>query len=245
MTEQTVKATTEELGEITLPVEEKALLDKMVETGVLRGRKHSRTNPKMNPYIWGTRRGVDIFDLLETMRLLKSAGEFLKTLVDGKKPIFVVCGKPAIKDIIEDFAKKNNFPFVTERYLGGTLTNWKTISKRIETMKKLRMEKERGELTRYTKKERLMLDRKMEKMNTLFSGFENMGGLPAAILVVDPIEHRTVVHEANLLKIPVIGIASSDCNPDLVTHLIPANDNSRLSVSFLLAELEKIAQSAK
>jgi small subunit ribosomal protein S2 len=199
----------------------------------------------MNPYIWGTRRGVDIFDLLETIRLLKIAGNFLRTLVAEKKPVFVVCGKPALKDIIEDFAKRNNFSFVTERYLGGTLTNWKTLSKRIDTMKRLRLEKERGELNRYTKKERLMLDRKMIKMETLFSGFENMGGNPAAILVVDPIEHRTVVHEANLLKIPVIGIASSDCNPDLISHLIPANDNSRLSVSFLLNELEKIAQVTK
>lgn len=222
-----------------LSPEEMAAVEEMIDAGVLHGRKHSRLNPKMSKYILNTRRGIDIFDLLQTKSLLEKAIVFLKDLMDKDLPVLVVCTKPAIKDLARDFAGKFNFPYVTERWLGGTLTNFGTISKRVGYLKKLEEDKESGMLEKYTKKERLMMDRNLAKMERLFGGIKNLTELPAALLIIDVADHKIAVSEANRVKIPIIGLINTDGNPELVKYPIPCNDNARPSITWVLDKIEK------
>ncbi len=217
--------------------EEAAIIGEMVDAGVLHGRKHSCINPKMGRYILSTRRGVDIFDIQQTWQLLNKALDFLKATMEKGLPILVVGAKPASRGLVESFARRFNFPFVTERWLGGTLTNFKTIFKRVDYFKKLRSEKEAGALEKYTKKERLIIDRRLEKMKRFFGGVENLNQLPAVLIVVDVNEHGTAVREANKLHIPVVGLVNTDGNPDQIKYVIPCNDNARMSISWILGKI--------
>ena len=221
-----------------LSPEDRILVEEMIEAGVLFGRKHSRTNPKMNKFIFSTRRGIDLIDLLQTKQLLDEAGDFLKEKIEEGSTILVVSTKPNIKDMVLNFIEKYKFPYVTERWLGGTLTNHKTISKRTEYLRQLRADKESGELDKYTKKERLMLDRQLEKLERLFGGIEKMTGLPAALLVFDVAEHETAIKEAIRMNIPIVGLINTDGDPRPIKHPIPCNDNARSSVAWVLGKLE-------
>jgi len=222
-----------------LSQEEVIAVDEMINAGVLHGRKHSKLNPKMSKYTLRARRGIDVFDLLQTKTLLEKAIIFFKDLVAKDLPVLVVCTKPAAKDLAKDFADKFDFPYVTERWLGGTLTNFGTISKRVDLFKKIRSDKETGELKKYTKKERLMLDRKLEKMERLFSGIEKLTRLPAALFIIDIADHNIAVREAVILKIPIIGLINTDGDPELVQYPIPCNDNARPSISWVLGKIEE------
>ena len=221
-----------------LSPEDRILVEEMIEAGVLFGRKHSRTNPKMNKFIFSTRRGIDLIDLLQTKQLLDEAGDFLKEKIEEGSTILVVSTKPNIKDMVLNFIEKYKFPYVTERWLGGTLTNHKTISKRTEYLRQLRADKKSGELDKYTKKERLMLDRQLEKLERLFGGIEKMTGLPAALLVFDVAEHETAIKEAIRMNIPIVGLINTDGDPRPIKHPIPCNDNARSSVAWVLGKLE-------
>jgi len=222
-----------------LSPEEILTIEAMIEAGVLYGRKHSKTNPKMQKYIFGTRRGIEILDLTKTLESLDSAINFLQGLVEKNLPVLVVGVKPATKDLVENFAKSFDFPFVNERWLGGTLTNFKTITKRIDYLKKIQAERETGSLGKYTKKEQLLISRELQRMEKMFRGIDKIKDLPAALLVIDPTDHQTAIREANRLKIPVAALINSDGDPDQVQYPIPANDNARSSVMWVLDRIEK------
>ncbi|MFH1759052.1 MAG: 30S ribosomal protein S2 [Patescibacteria group bacterium] len=221
-----------------LSPEQKELVGEMIEAGVLYGRKHSKTNPKMGKYILSTRRGVDIFDLLQTAELVDKAINFLKELREQKQVVLVVGVKPAIKDLVKNFADKFSFPYVIERWIGGTLTNFKTIQKRVERLKQLRADEKSGSLEKYTKKERLLFNREKERLELLFGGIESMDQPPAALLVVDVEEHQTAIREANRLNIPIVALINTDGDPNTVKHPIPCNDNARPSVSWVLDKIQ-------
>ena len=222
-----------------LSPEELAFVNEMVEAGVWHGRKHSKLNPKMTRYIVGTRRGIDVIDLLKTKKLLDESVDFLKELIEKKLPVLVVGIKPSTNDLAKEFAEKFNWAYVTERWLGGMLTNFKVISKRIDYFKKLRSDKESGKLAKYTKKEQLMASRELDKLARNFSGIENLVDLPSAVLVVGVASHPTTIREAKRLDIPVVGLINTDGDPDDVNYLIPINDNARSSVKWALDELSK------
>lgn len=213
---------------------EMSIIEAMIEAGVLHGRKHSSTNPRMNQFIFGTRRGVDIFDLEKTAEMLNKAIGFLKKIREEGKQIVIVGVKPATKDLVRKCASVLKMPYVTERWLGGTLTNFLTIQKRIEHLVKLRSDRDSGKLEKYTKKEQLLLTRKLEKMENLFGGIETMREMPGAMLVIDTQEHLTAIREARRMKVPIVGLINTDGNPDDITYNIPCNDNARKSVGWIL-----------
>ncbi len=216
-----------------------ALLDEMMKASLFMGKRHAKTHPRMKPYLFGVRNNMEIIDLEETARLLDQAMEFVKNKVAAKGVVLLVATTPVAKDSVAELAVRLALPSVTERWLGGTLTNFKTMSKRVSHFKKLKSDKEAGRLDKYTKKERLNFDRQIAKMTRMFGGVENMERLPDVIFVVDVNKQMIPVHEAKLLKIPVVGVMNSDTDPETVNHPIPANDRSKLSVDWILARLEK------
>lgn len=226
-----------------LSPEEEVFVKEMIEAGVWHGRKHSKLNPKMSQYIVGARRGIDVIDLLRARALLDEAADFLKGVREKKEAALVVGIKPATSDLVKEFAAKFDWPYVTGRWLGGTLTNFKTIFKRVDYFKKLRADKESGALAKYTKKEQLVISWELDKLARNFSGVENMADLPAAVVVIGVSEHATTIREANRLNIPVVGLINTDGDPDKIKYPIPANDNARPSVKWVLDKLaEKLSQ---
>ena len=216
-----------------------ALLEEMMKAGLALGKRGAKTHPRMRPFVFGARGGMEIIDLEETLVFLEKAVNFIKEKISKKATILLVGTTPVVSGSVKETAQKLNLSFVTVRWLGGTLTNFKTISKRIAYFKKLKSDKEAGRWDKYTKKEKLNFDRQIEKMNTMFSGLENMDNLPDAIFVIDVNKHIIVVREADRLRIPVIGVMNTDTNPELVAYPIPANDRSKQSAEWILQQFEK------
>lgn len=222
------------------------VLEEMMKAGLFVGRRSSKTHPKMRGFILGIRNKSSLIDLEETLKMLEKAMEFIKTKAAEKEGNILLVGTaPVAKNSVEKTAKQLDLPFVTERWLGGTLTNFKTLSKRIVYFKKLKSDKEAGRLDKYTKKERLDIDRQIQKMTTMFSGVEKMESLPAALFVADVNAHLTAVREARRLKIPIVGIMNTDTDPELVDYPILANDRSKVSIDWILARLEKAVEEGR
>ena len=221
------------------------VLEEMMKAGLFIGRKNSKTHPRMRKFIFGTRNHSSVIDLEETLLLLESAIEFVKNKVAAKGTVLFVGTTPAAKKTVEETAKRLLAPYVTERWLGGTLTNFKTLSKRVSYFKKLKSDRQSGRLDKYTKKERLDFDRKIAKMTVMFSGLEEMQALPDMLLVMDVNSNMTAVREAKKLKIPVVGVMNTDTDPELVTYPIPANDRSKASLDWVLGQFEKAVMEGK
>ena len=213
------------------------LLEEMAKAGVLYGRKKTKTHPRMRKYVFATRNGVEILDIAQTWGLLESAAEFLEKTTREKGLILLVGTTPASKTLVKALADKTGLPYVTERWLGGTLTNFKTLSTRLAYFLKLRADREAGRLEKYTKKERLLIDREIDELLARFGGLVSMVDLPGALFIVDTRHEDTAVQEANQLRIPVIGLSSSDCDFSLVQYPIPANDTSVRSVTLVANDI--------
>ncbi len=203
----------------------------LFEAGAHFGYVRARRHPSAASYLFGTKDRTDIFDLEETGRRLEAAIAFAAS-VPGKQVLFVG-GKHEAIGIVKAAAERVGAPYVAGRWIGGTLTNFKNIRKRIDRLEKLVGERERGELEKYTKRERLMIDREIDELLGRFGGLVSMTDLPAALFIVDSRHENTAVLEANQLKIPVIGLSSSDCDFSLVQYPIPANDTSVRSISLM------------
>ena len=221
------------------------VLEEMMKAGLFAGRKSSKTHPRMKNFIFGIRNKSSVIDLEETLKVLESAMEFIKSKVASKGNLLLVGTTPSAKKSVDELARRLQLPFVTERWLGGTLTNFKTLSKRIAYFKKLKSDKESGRLDKYTKKERVDFDRQIKKMTVMFSGLEEMQNTPDVLFVVDVSENMTAVREAKRLKIPVVGILNTDTDPETVEYPIPANDRSKTSIDWILGRLEKAVQDGR
>lgn len=224
----------EKKPEIKLPTAQSLL-----EAGVHFGHKTSRWNPKMKSYIFGVKNKVHIIDLEKSLANLKEALEFIVNLIKSGGTILFIGTKPAVKKIIEEAAKSCRMPYVTERWLGGTLTNFKTIAKRLDYFKDLENKMKGGELQKYTKKEQLGFQRKLENLKKNFEGIKDLTKLPEAIFVVDLKENRLPVREAKKTGIPVIGICDTNSDPTLIDWPIPGNDDAPSAVKIIA---EKIAE---
>jgi len=209
----------------------------MLKMGVHFGYSSTTLNPKMKPFIFAYRNNTEIFDLGKTLNQLNLAKEFLGTLGKEKKPILFVGTKKEIKESTESFVRELNMPYIAERWLGGTLTNFKEIKNRIDYLNDLEQKKESGAFEKYTKKERLQIEKKIVKLNKYLIGLKQCQSLPAALIVVDSNYEKTAVNEAKKTKIPLVIIMSSDCDPEDADYPIPANDSSVSSINFLLREL--------
>ena len=214
------------------------LVKRLFEAGAHFGFSKSRRHPTVAPYLFGTKNGTDIFDLEKTTALLDDAKEYIKRLGSEGKIVVFVGTKEEISRLVQDTAERLTLPYVINRWIGGTFTNFSEIKKRVDRLVTLRSQGESGELEKkYTKKERLMLSREVEKLNTNFGGIVSMERLPAAVVVVDPRHEAITVKEAQDLRIPVIAVASSDCDISKVSKPIVVNDSHTNSVAFVLGEL--------
>ena len=191
----------------------------------------------MKPYIFGMRDGVHIIDLEQSDKYLKEAAEFVYNLGrDGKVLLFVGTKKQS-RDIVEGAAKSLEAPFMVERWMGGFLTNFEEIKKRIKLLKDLREQKEKGQLSKYTKKEQLLLDRKMIGLEKDFRGVMDMQTMPDAIFVIDAVSDNIAVKEAMRLGIKVVAIADSNCNVSEIDYPIPGNDDAIKSITILVSAI--------
>jgi small subunit ribosomal protein S2 len=214
------------------------IFKEMLEAGVYYGHKKTKTHPRMKPYIFSTRNSIELINLEATLVFLAQAKDFLKEKISQGATILMVATQPAAQKIIEDFAQKYNFPYMTERWLGGTLTNFKVINQRVAYYLDLKKKKEQGELDKYTKKEQLKINKELTKMGKAFSGLINLNKLPDILFVIDTIEHRTAVREAHRLNIPIVAVMSTDCDPKAAEYPIVANDHSKTSVEWIMKYLE-------
>lgn len=206
----------------------------LLEAGVHFGHQTHRWNPKMKQFIYGPRNGIYIIDLEKTVRLAKDACQFIKsTVADGGKVLFVATKKQA-QELTKEAAGRAGMPFVTERWLGGTLTNFKTIRRGCERLDELDKMREDGTYSLLPKKETVVLERKRKKLDASLGGVRHMRSLPAALFVVDPENERIAVKEANRLGVPVVAIVDTNCDPDRIDYVVPGNDDAIKSVSLFV-----------
>ena len=209
----------------------------LLEAGVHFGHQAKRWNPKMKEYIFTTRDDIHIIDLQKTVEKIEEAyAEILKACENGGKVLFVGTKKQAKDASIEEATRCNSF-YVTERWLGGTLTNFRTIRERIKRLAEIEKMEETGKLELLPKKEVAKIQKEYEKLNKLLCGIRNMEQLPKAIVVVDPRVEMNAIREARKLHIPVFGIVDTNCDPDAVDYCIPANDDAVRSVKVVLGVL--------
>lgn len=210
-------------------------IQELFETGAHFGYSRSRRHPSAASFIFATKDKNDIFNLEETERRLRDAVEFVTKIAESGKQVLFVAGKHEATKIVREMAEKIETPYVAGRWIGGSLTNFKEIKKRIDRLERLKKDRDSGERDKYTKLERLMLDREIEELEGRFGGLENMKEIPAALFVVDPKHEEIAVSEANQLGIPVVALASSDCDFKALQYPIPANDSAVKSVNFFVS----------
>lgn len=218
--------------------QKQGLIDGLFKVGAHFGFSRSRRHASMKGYVFGTKNKTDLLDLTKTAPLLETALFFVKGLGAHGKTILFVGGKPEMLDLVRSAAGEVSMPYVAGRWLGGTLTNFPEIKKRIKKMAELTEDREAGTLAKkYTKKERVLIDRDIVRLEENFSGIAAMEKLPDALLVVDTRRESIAVLEAQTLGIPVVGIMNSDCDATQATYPIVGNDASRESVKYLLDQI--------
>ena len=220
-------------------------LKQLLESGVHFGHQTSRWNPKMRRYIFAQRGGIHIIDLKKTKDLLDAAQQKAREVTLAGDRILFVCTKKQLRLIIEQEAQRCGAFWVTERWLGGTLTNFATIRKQIRRLKDLERGQEEGSFEFYTKKEQLMLDRERIKLEKYLAGLKEMGRLPGALFVIDARKEAIAVKEANKLGIPVIAIADTNADPDQIDYPIPGNDDAIRSVALIASAIADAVEIAR
>jgi small subunit ribosomal protein S2 len=217
----------------------------LLEAGVHFGHQTRRWNPKMRRFIFAERNGIYIIDLEKTLKQLRRAQELLREVVTRGDNVLFVCTKRQLKAIIQAEADRCGAYWVTERWLGGTLTNFATIKKQIRRLKELEQGQEEGTFEFYTKKEQLMLERERLKLDKNLAGLKQMSRLPGALFVVDAKKERIAVAEANKLGIPIVAIVDTNADPDVITVPIAGNDDAIRSVSLITAALADTISEAR
>lgn len=215
-----------------------SLIERLFGAGAHFGFSKSRRHPTVKPYLYGTKNGNDIFDLEKTAELLTEAKAVLTEAGKNGKTVLFVGTKEEAKRLVEEAAKKAEQPYVVNRWIGGMMTNFSEIKKRIARLAELASEKESGELERkYTKKERVLFGREFDKLTFNFGGIKTLERTPDLMVVVDPRHDTIAVEEANEARIPVIAVMSSDCSTTAITHPVVINDSLQSSLSLALTEL--------
>ena len=209
-------------------------LQELLEAGVHFGHKISRGNPRMKPFIYGARDGVSIIDLTLSEKYLKEASEYVLELGKKNGTLLFVGTKKQAQPIIKELAQKLEAPYLTSRWIGGFLTNFEEISKNIKKLKELREAKNTGELKKYTKKEQLLIDRRMAQLERDLSGVLDLGKLPDALFVVDAARDSGALKEARSVGVKVVAIADSNSDPSFMDYPIPGNDDAIKSIKILI-----------
>jgi small subunit ribosomal protein S2 len=215
-------------------------LKEMLKAGIHFGHRTSKWNPKMEQYIFTSRNNVHMLDLEKSRQKLGEALAFISEVKEKKGVILFVGAKVSAKEIVKRTAEECGMPYANERWLGGTLTNFEGIAKRLEYFRNLEKKKQTGELAKYTKKEQHEFSVELSRLNQRFGGIKNMLKLPDALLVIDVKKERGAVKEANMKGIPVIGVCDTNSDPDGIDYLIPANDDAISSLKLILETIAKV-----
>lgn len=212
-------------------------MKQLLEAGVHFGHQTRRWNPKMKPYIFGARNGIYIIDLQRTVRLFHTAYQFVQETAAAGETVLFVGTKQQARDTVQEEAQRCDMYFVNQRWLGGMLTNFKTIKQRVDRLKELDAMVEDGSINRFPKKEILNLQREQEKLEKNLGGIKNMTRLPGAVFVVDTQRERIAVAEANRLGIPVIAVVDTNCDPDMIDYPIPGNDDAIRAIRLIASKM--------
>ncbi len=212
-------------------------MKQMLETGVHFGHQTRRWNPKMRPYIFGTRNGIHIIDLQQTVKLFRTAHDKVVDVVaNGGKVLFVGTKRQAQDAVSEEATRSEQF-YVTHRWLGGILTNFQTIQKSIERLKKLEAMFADDSVKRYQKKEILSLQREMDKLNLVLGGIKDMHSLPDLVFIIDPNREDIAVSECHKLNIPIVAVTDTNSDPDMIDYIIPGNDDAIRAIKLFVSAI--------
>jgi small subunit ribosomal protein S2 len=212
-------------------------MKQLLETGVHFGHRTPRWNPKMKPFIFTERNGIHIIDLQQTLTAVEEAYDLIRNTVGEGGTVLFLGTKRQAQDTIEQQAERCGMPYVNQRWLGGTLTNWRTIRQRIEYLKDLEERQESGEFELLTKKEALGRQREIEKLNQRLGGIKEMQKVPDLLYIVDVRREATAVHEANILGVPIVALVDTNCDPDLVDYIIPSNDDAIRAIKLITTKM--------
>lgn len=221
------------------------VIDALFSVGAHFGYRRSKRHPTVAPFIFGVKSGVEIFDLEKTKMALEKAEAFISALSKSGKTLLFVGGKNEAREAVKAGAAKLGMPAVFGRWVGGSLTNFANIRARIDKMLDLTSKREKGELIKYTKKERLLIDREITRLEELFGGLVPLKGMPGAMFVVDPGKEHIAVTEAKKEGIPVVAVASSDCDISRIDYVIPGNDASLQSIAFFVNKIVEAYEAGK
>ena len=213
----------------------------LLETGVHFGHRTRRWHPKMKPYIFTERNGIHILDLQQTIVIIHDVYELVRDIVAEGGTVLFVGTKRQAQEIVAQEASRANMPYVTERWLGGTLTNWETIKGRIDHLLTLEKRRDNGEFDGLKKKELLMVEREIARLNLRLGGIRNLKELPNLLFVVDIVNEATAVKEANSSGIPIAAMVDTNCNPDPIDHVIPANDDAIRAIKLIVSKMADAA----
>ncbi|MHB9112430.1 MAG: 30S ribosomal protein S2 [Thermoleophilia bacterium] len=220
-------------------------MKELLESGVHFGHQTRRWNPRMKPFIFTERGGIYIIDLQKTIRLIDDAYDFIKNLTANGKKVLFVGTKKQCQDTIAEEAQRSDMPYVSHRWLGGLLTNYSTISLRIKRMHELRRLKEDGQLELLPTREQMNLLAELKKLDTNLGGVSDMDKLPAAVFVIDPRREAIVIKEARKLKLPIVALVDTNCDPNEVDYVIPGNDDAIRSCGLIIRALAEAAVEGK
>lgn len=214
--------------------------EEMMKLGVHFGHRTSRCHPKMRPYILGIRNNVHIIDLQKTKEKLEEALRFIQKIISEKKVIVFIGTKINLKNLVKEIALECDLPYVSERWLGGTFTNFEIISKRIKYLKDLEEKEKEGYFEKYTKKEKQRFKKELERVRKKFEGIKNLEKLPEAVFVCDMKKEATAIKEAQRKGIKIIAIADTNVDPTLADYPIPASDDAISSVRYILEKVKEV-----
>ena len=215
------------------------LIQEMYDAGAHLGYSKTKRHPSVKPFIVKTIHGRDIINLEKTVEQLEKAISFLKEVKDRGHQILFVGTKPEARGVVRRYAELIDMPFVTERWIGGTLTNFPEIRKRIQQLITLSEQQERDELVAATKKEKLMIEREIERLEKKFGGLRNLKGIPGALFVIDPKKEEIAVTEARKMKVPVVALANTNANLEEITYPIVANNTNLASIEFFVKKISE------
>ena len=213
----------------------------LLETGVHFGHRTRRWNPKMKPYIFTERNGIHILDLQQTIVLIEEAYNAIRDTVSAGHDVLFVGTKRQAQDTIAREASRAAQPYVNDRWLGGTLTNWRTIRQRINYLRELETRRDAGEFDLLKKTERLRIEREIEKLNLRLGGIRELRDLPAMLFVIDVSHEETAIREANSLNIPVVGVVDTNSDPDSIDYVIPSNDDAIRAIKLIVGKMADAA----
>ena len=209
----------------------------LLESGVHFGHRTHKWDPAMKPYIFTERNGIHIIDLQKTVKALEEAYNLVRDTVAENGTVLFVGTKRQAQETIQMEAERSSMPYVTQRWLGGMLTNWRTIRQRVNELERMERMRDKGDFERITKKEALIMTREIERLDILLGGIRKLVRLPNLLFVVDVRREVTAIHEANLLKIPVVALVDTNCDPRDIDYVIPSNDDAIRAIKLLVAKM--------